>query len=108
MAPGFVDKVDAVRAKVAKAFEVKTISAVEAKLTTGTQNSAARVLKVWGRGAVARAHAAIRMGVLIPDEMTARSMRERCRRRSCRRSVCSACSASTRRRWTRSAVRRSR
>jgi hypothetical protein len=36
MAPGFVDKVDAVRAKVAKAFEDKTISAAEAKLTTGS------------------------------------------------------------------------
>jgi len=36
MAPGFVDKVDAVRAKVAKAFEDKTISAAEAKLATGT------------------------------------------------------------------------
>jgi hypothetical protein len=70
MAPGFVDKVDAVRAKVAKAFEDKTISAAEAKLTTGNQNSAARALKLWGRGAVARANAATRMGVLIPDEMT--------------------------------------
>ena len=70
MAPGFIDKVDAVRAKVAKAFEDKTVSAAEAKLTTGTQNSAARALKVWGRGAVARASAAIRTGVSIPDEMT--------------------------------------
>jgi len=70
MAPGFIDRVDAVRAKVAKAFEDKTVSAAEAKLTTGTQNSAARALKLWGRAAVARASAAIRMGVLIPDEMT--------------------------------------
>ena len=46
------------------------VSAAEAKLTTGTQNSAARALKVWGRGAVARASAAIRTGVSIPDEMT--------------------------------------
>jgi len=70
MAPGFVDKVDAVRAKVAKAFEDKTVSAAEAKLTTGTQNSAARALKVWGRGAVARANAVLRTGSVIPDEMT--------------------------------------
>jgi hypothetical protein len=70
MAPGFVDRVDAVYSKVAKAFEDKTVSAADAKMATGTQNSAARALRVWGRGAVARASAAIRTGVLIPDEMT--------------------------------------
>src|ERR1039458_6501577 len=37
MAPGFVDKVDAVYSKVAKAFEDKTVSAADAKMATGTQ-----------------------------------------------------------------------
>jgi hypothetical protein len=42
----------------------------DAALATGTQNTAARALKLWGRGAVARASAAIRAGALIPDNMT--------------------------------------
>ena len=70
LAPGFLDKVSKLRDTVAKAFEDKTVSAAEAKLATGTQNTAARALKLWGRGAVARASAAIRAGASIPDNMT--------------------------------------
>jgi hypothetical protein len=69
MAPGFVDKVAAARAAVAQAFEDKTVRTAEAKLATGTQNMAMRDLKLWSRGTVARAKAAIRMGALIPDEI---------------------------------------
>jgi hypothetical protein len=70
LAAGFVDKVAKSREAVAQAFEDKTISAADAKLSTGSQNSAARAVKVWGRKAVARANAAIRAGVVLPDEMT--------------------------------------
>jgi hypothetical protein len=70
LAPGFLDRASKVRDSVAQAFEDKTVRAAEAKLATGTQNEAARALKVWGRRAVARAKGAIRAGTLIPDELT--------------------------------------
>lgn len=69
LAPGFLDKLSKIRDAVAQAFEDKAVGAADAKLATGTQNTAARSLKLWGRKAVARANAAMRAGALIPDEM---------------------------------------
>jgi hypothetical protein len=51
LAPGFLDKVSKIRDAVAQAFEDKTNRAAEAKLATGTQNTAARSMKLWGRKA---------------------------------------------------------
>jgi len=70
LATGFLDRVAKIRDAVAQAFEDKTIRAAEAKLATGTQNTAARSLKLWGRKGVARAKAAMRAGATIPDDMT--------------------------------------
>jgi hypothetical protein len=70
MAPGLVDKAVVARDNVAQAYEDKTVKAAESKLATGSQNSASRALTDWGRRAVARSTAAIRMGVIIPDSMT--------------------------------------
>jgi hypothetical protein len=70
MAPGLLDKVVKERDNLATKFEDKSVSAAEAKLATGTQNSAVRSVTVWGRGATARACAAIRAGALLPDELT--------------------------------------
>ena len=67
---GLLDSVGKVRDSVAQKFEDKSVRAAEAKLATGTQNSAARALKLWGRKPVARSKAAIRAGALIPDSMT--------------------------------------
>lgn len=68
MAPGFLDKVAKIQALVAKAYEDKTVMAAEAKLATGTQNTAMRSLKEWGRKAIARTKAARRTGAALPEQ----------------------------------------
>ncbi len=68
MAPGFVDRVAKIHARVAKAYEDKAVMAAESKLATGTQNTALRSLKEWGRKAVARTKAARRTGAAIPED----------------------------------------
>jgi hypothetical protein len=70
MAPGLVDKVAKIHALVAKAYEDKTVMAAEAQLATGSQNAAVRLLKEWGRRAVARTKAARRTGAPLPQLST--------------------------------------
>ena len=67
---GLLDSVSKVRDLVAQSFEDKSIRAAEAKLATGTQNTAAHTMKLWSRKAVARAKAATRAGAVIPDSLT--------------------------------------
>jgi hypothetical protein len=69
MADGLIDKVVKVRDAVAKAYEDKTVMAADAKLATGSQNTAMRSLKEWSRRSVARAHAAQHVGATIPDQL---------------------------------------
>ncbi len=49
-------------------YEDKVVMTAESKLATGTQNTAMRTLKEWGRKAVARTKAASRTGAPIPDQ----------------------------------------
>jgi hypothetical protein len=78
LAPGFLDMVSKLRDTVAQAFEDKTVSAAEAKLATGTQNTAARVEGVGPRGRGVGIHwpkldedLSVR-GLLVPEHLPLR------------------------------------
>ena len=68
--PGHIPKVVSLRDGVAAAGDSKTIVTADAKLATGTQHTATRAVKSWGRKGTSRSSAAIRAGVKLPDEMT--------------------------------------
>ena len=66
----FLEALAEIRDEVAHSVDDKVVAAAETKLATGTQNEAARELRLWARAAVQRVGAARRAGVRLPSEMT--------------------------------------
>lgn len=69
LAANFIPNLTDVRDKLAKSQEDKVVREAEAKLATGTQNEAARLLKVWSRKSSSRAKGARRAGAIFPDDL---------------------------------------
>lgn len=68
--PNFLEEAAQVRDEVDKLRQDKTAVAAEAKLATGTQNSAAREVKEWRRAVAARCLRGVHAGLALPDQLT--------------------------------------